>query len=88
MKKTIYALCLLMTCASFPLFPADNNDMKDVPAQTEDIWRTGSGAQDGTFSSVSLSMLGWGVGLAAGIAIVASVIHQSTSSHDSSSCSH
>ncbi len=77
MKKAL----LSMLCFSLPLMAADNNDMADVPEQTSEVWRTGSGAQDGTFSSTSMSMLGWGVGLAAGIAIVASVIHQSSSSH-------
>ena len=39
-------------------------------------------------SGIGLSMLGWGVGLAAGIGVLASVLHQSTSSSSHDTCSH
>lgn len=80
-----------LTCYLFTSVCLANDetiDLNNVKQQTEDLYRTGSGSTDGTFSAVSLSMLGWGVGLAAGIAILASAIHQSSSSSHDSSCSH
>ena len=63
------------------------NDLDTVKQDNANLW-AGAGAQDATSSAVSISMLGWGVGLAGGIALLASAIHQSSSSHESSSCSH
>ncbi len=57
-----------------------DNDLNQWKEDTEALWRTGSGSQDGAFSAIAISMLGWGLGLGAVIAIVASVLHQSTAS--------
>lgn len=62
------------------------DELENYKKNTEAIWRTGSGAEDGTFTAISTSMLGWGVGLSAGIAILASVLHQSTAGHSSTHC--
>lgn len=62
------------------------DELKNYKKDTEAIWRTGSGAEDGTFTAISTSMLGWGVGLSAGIAILASVLHQSTAGHSTTHC--
>ncbi len=86
-KYTAFFLSLLVLHYAAPIH-GDDNEMKNIPEQTDELYRTGSGAQDGMFSSVSLSMLGWGLGLAAGIAIIASVLHQSTSSSNHDTCSH
>jgi hypothetical protein len=73
---------LLITIALFALTsPAFSDDLQNYKKDTESIWRTGSGAEDGTFTAIATSMLGWGVGLSAGIAILASVLHQSTAGH-------
>lgn len=84
MKKTML-LCLLMSAFSTSMVYSD--DLENVKKDQAALWE-GVGAQDATFSAISLSMLGWGVGLAGGIALIASAIHQSSSSHDSSSSSH
>ncbi len=62
------------------------DELENYKKDTEAIWRTGSGAEDGTFTAISTSMLGWGVGLSAGIAILASVLHQSTAGHSTTHC--
>lgn len=84
MKKTML-LCFLITAFSGSM--AYSDDLQNVKKDQSALWE-GTGATDATFSAVSLSMVGWGVGLAGGIAIIASAIHQSSSSHDSSSSSH
>jgi hypothetical protein len=73
---TLFVLPFLGHCDSL------DNYKKD----TEAIWRTGSGAEDGTFTAISTSMLGWGLGLSAGVAILASVLHQSTAGHSHTHC--
>ncbi|MBS0627835.1 MAG: hypothetical protein JSS09_06450 [Verrucomicrobia bacterium] len=84
MKKFIF-FCLLTTIIASST--AYSDDLQNVKTDQEALW-AGSGAQDATFNAVTLSMLGWGIGLAGGIALIASAIHQSSSSHDSSSSSH
>lgn len=63
-----------------------SDELDHYKKDTEAIWRTGSGAEDGTFTAISTSMLGWGLGLSAGIAVLASVLHQSTAGHSHTSC--
>jgi len=85
MKKPITSLlCLAMLYTSAPMFAEE--DINIIAQETDDLWRAGAGAQDGAYTSLSLSMLGWGLGLAAGIGILASVLHQSTSSSSHDTC--
>jgi hypothetical protein len=65
-----------------------SDDINEYRRDTDAIWRRGVGAEDGAFTATSLSMLGWGVGLAAGIGILASVLHQSTASSHTESTGH
>jgi hypothetical protein len=81
MKTLITSLALLTITAS-----GFSNELENTKKNTDAIWRTGAGAEDGTYTAVSTSMLGWGVGLGAGIAILASVLHQSTAGHSHTSC--
>jgi hypothetical protein len=81
MKKILIAFALLaVPTLSF------SDDLGDYKKNTEAIWRTGAGAEDGTFTAIASSMFGWGIGLSAGIAILASVLHQSTAGHAHTSC--
>lgn len=75
MYKWVAALLI----ATSPIL-ATEGDINQYKEETDAIWQTGTGAQDGAFSAISVSMLGWGLGAAAVIAIVASVLHQSTAS--------
>ncbi len=85
MRKFVLSFLFLAICS--PIAARASGGLQSVKEETEETW-AGTGAQDATFTAVSISMIGWGVGLAGGIAILASAIHQSSSSHDSSSCSH
>jgi hypothetical protein len=80
----IFAMALLCAAQGF-----GGDDLDEYKRDTDALWRRGVGAEDGAFTAISLSMLGWGVGLAAGIGILASVLHQSTASaHTESSTAH
>ncbi len=84
MKKILFSVFFFLAFLPSGV-KADGID--SVSQDDQALW-AGTGAQDATYSAVSISMLGWGLGLAGGIALLASAIHQSSSSHDSSSCSH
>lgn len=84
MNKTITAcLCALMALTSSKPLIATENDIAEFPEDTDALYRVGDGAYDGSYTSLSKSLLGWGVGLALGIGILCAILHQSTStSHD------
>jgi len=63
-----------------------SDELENYKKNTDAIWRTGTGAEDGTFTAISTSMFGWGIGLSAGIAILASVLHQSAAGHSHTTC--
>ncbi len=84
MKKLTLSL-LPFLIASTPLMArcsgGESESISELPQMTDNIYRPGNSAQDGAYTALSLSMLGWGVGLAAGIGVLAAVLHQSTASH-------
>ena len=83
MKKittAILAAALIVT--SSPFYARQNEDIQTLGDQTDALYRTGAGAQDGAYTSLGTSMIGWGLGLAVGIAILAGVLHQSKVSHE------
>ncbi len=82
MKSIFFLLAALSVT-----FSASADSLDQWKKDTESIWRTGSGAEDGTYTAIASSMLGWGVGLSVGIAILASVLHQSAASHATTHCS-
>ncbi len=76
MKKWITTLVMLAFLSTSSTTIA-NDTLEDYKKDTENIWKTGSGAHDGSSTAISASMIGWGVGLALGIAILCAVLHQS-----------
>ncbi len=82
MKRLILLLTLFSLTA-----PLLSDGLEDYREDTESLYRTGAGSEDGTFTAISTSMLGWGIGLAIGIGILASVLHQSTAAHSHTSTS-
>ena len=78
MKKTFFLFtCLFGAILTVTASSYEEGGIDDVVQGTEDLWKNGSGSEDSSNSAVSLSMLGWGIGAAAAIAILASAIHQS-----------
>jgi hypothetical protein len=78
MKKKMIAF-LLIALLSFSSSVHGRDDLQDTAKNTDKLWRTGSGAHDGSYTAISTSMIAWGVGLAVGIAVLAAVLHQSHS---------
>ncbi len=83
MKRVIAGfLCGIMAITATPAI-AEQNDMAEFPEDTDALYRVGDGAYDGSYTTLSKSLLGWGIGLAIGIGILCALLHQSTStSHD------
>lgn len=83
MKRLITGcLCMAITMTTLPLSATDN-DITEFEENTDALYRVGDGAYDGSYTALSKSMLGWGVGLALGIGILCAVLHQSTASSHS-----
>lgn len=79
MKRFIAAvLSFLIVCHVQPIFSKE--EISDNPKNVDSLYREGTGAIDGAYTATSVSMLGWGIGLAAGIAILAACLHQSKAS--------
>ena len=85
MKKFLSILLCTTTLLSTAYLPADE-DINILAEQTDELYRVGAAAQDGAYTSLSLSMLGWGLGIITGIGVLASVLSQSTSSNSHESC--
>lgn len=81
MKKFVSA-CIVLGIISTPLFA---RDLANYTKNTEKIYREGGGAEEGGYSAISMSMVGWGLGIAGGIALLASLLTQSKSSSGHSS---
>ena len=84
MRKFVQILLPLALFAA-PL-QADNAECLEAALdEMNDYYRTGAGCEDGIFNAISASMLGWGVGLFAGIALLTGLIHNAHQSSSSSS---
>jgi len=84
MKQIIRATLtvLLLTTTSLR---ADGDCLEAAVEEMNDLYRTGCGCEDGIFNAVSSSMVGWGVGLFVGIALLTGLVHNSHSDSKSSS---
>ena len=79
MRKTIASilLCSFLVTSAHPVM---GDQLDDLGKETDKLWRPGEGAEDGAFTASAMSMIGWGIGLAAVIALLAILIESSTSS--------
>lgn len=78
MMRIILPLLLISTTA----LRADNGEYLEASVEESNaLYNTGSGCgcQDGIFNAVSASMIGWGIGLAAAIALITGLVHNSHS---------
>ena len=79
MKRSISCLLALL----LPLAPLGAKEkMSDHEKNTDKLYRTGAGAQDGAFTATAVSILGWGLGLGLVFGIVAAALHQSNAGHN------
>lgn len=74
LTKTLLALTFLTTS----LQASEDNNLKAALEEMNDYYRTGRGCEDVYFNSISTSMLAWGIGLFAGIALLTGLVYQST----------
>ena len=77
MKKKMIGF-LLIALLSFSSTVQGRDDLQDVAKNTDKLWRTGSGAHDGSYTAISTSMIAWGIGLAIGIGILCAVLRPSS----------
>lgn len=85
MKKTISSI-LLCTFLITSVHPVMGDELDKLAAETDKLWRPGTGAEDGAFTAQGMSMLGWGLGLATAIAIVVLLVSSSTSNSSHAHC--
>lgn len=76
MKKIIALLLSLSIVTAHA-----GESIQESAQNTDKLYREGTGAIDGAWTATSVSMIGWGVGLALGIGLLAALLHQSTASH-------
>ena len=77
MKKTISKLLCLSLVLFSSAFSEDSDNLHSIRAQSQDFYRGGSGADNATFNTIGRSMIAWGLGLSAAIAILSAAIKQS-----------
>ena len=78
MKRFLQILLPVLMLAAQPLHTADNGKcLQAAVDEMNAIHQTGYGGEDPIFNAVSTSMLGWGVGLFVGIALLTGLIHSS-----------
>lgn len=86
MKRLTAALCVILTLSVSDSFARD--EISELATDTDNLWRTGAGAHDGAFTALSASMIGWGIGLAVGIALLAAALNHSSSNSGGGSNAH
>lgn len=87
MKRVIGAILVTtILTTSLPLLARE--DIQQLSDETDQLYRAGAGAHDGAYTALSVSMIGWGVGLAIGIALLAAALNHGSggSSAHSSTC--
>ena len=88
MKRILTVLlALVFTTATLHLSATDEAPSEcdyDVNQAYEDCAPIGYGADKAAHTTISMSMVGWGLGLAIAIALIAGILHQSTSTHSDS----
>ncbi|NGX38021.1 MAG: hypothetical protein K1000chlam2_01190 [Chlamydiae bacterium] len=73
--KWIIRILLPLVLVSGSLRADNGGCLEAAMDEMNELYRTGGGCEDGIFNAVSSSMLGWGVGLFVGIALLTGLIH-------------
>lgn len=85
MKRVLTVIfALVFTTTTLHLSATDEAPSEcdyDVNQAYEDCTPVGYGADKASHTTISMSMMGWGLGLALAIALIAGILHQSTSHH-------
>ena len=86
MKRAVYFLLIVLSLSS-PLRGDHADCLQAAVAEMNANYSTGSGCEDGIYNAVSSSMIGWGIGLFVGIALLTGLVHNAHQSPSSSSSS-
>ena len=73
MKKIVVAILSVLITFSSPVFARE--EITQLQEETDALYRPSPGANDGAFTALSSSMLGWGVGIATILTIVVLAIN-------------
>ncbi len=87
MKKHISGVLCLSLIFSSAAFSENTESLNSIREQTQDIYRGATGPDNATFNTIGKSMIAWGLGLSAAIAILSAAIKQSDSDTTTSSSS-
>lgn len=79
MKKLLSLFLSLLLATSLPLVAAENT-LQQGNKESNALYSTGAGCEDAVYTATSNAMVYWGFGLAAGIALLAGLLHQSRGS--------
>lgn len=82
MRKIVSILLIFTLLSSMNSLVAGNcNCLEVANEEMNAAYYTGCGCEDGVYNAVSNSMLGWGIALAVGIALLTGFISQSATAH-------
>lgn len=76
-RKILVAILSGLLALSPGHLAATGQDMEDVVEEMNDLHRPNLCTEDSGFIDISTSMMGWGLGLAIGIALLTGLLHQS-----------
>lgn len=78
MKRPACKLLCILLISTQCLTAADNGECLCAAVdEMNELYRTGCGCEDGIFNAISSSMIGWGIGLFAAIALLSGLLHNS-----------
>ncbi|NGX46482.1 MAG: hypothetical protein K940chlam2_01673 [Chlamydiae bacterium] len=75
--KNVLFTFLAATLLATPLAYAEEDCLAYAQEEMNELHRTGACCEDAVFTSITSSMLGWGFGLVAGIALLTGLVHNS-----------
>lgn len=82
MKRIILAVFIALS----PLSLTARESIDELSKNTDALYRQGAAAIDGAYTALGISMLGWGLGLAAGAGLLVALLHNSKASTSHAHC--
>lgn len=87
MKRFTFLFLALAFLTTHSLRADDCDWLAEGNREMNALHNAGSGCEDGIYSAISASMIAWGVGLFAGIALLTGLFHSHSASSSNSSSS-
>jgi len=83
MKRWLQILLPLTLLTTQSLRGEDCDYLAEANREMNELHNAGAGCEDGIYTAISSSMIGWGVGLFAGIALLTGLFNSHSSNTDS-----